>query len=146
MAINFLPKQEVPETETTGLFNFYDFLKDSVDKVIDAFTQNEESWTRAYLLNSWQHYGLPYQEASYRKDGSGMVWLSGVVKDGTPGSTSVVIELPTTHRPACTLRFTVATDHASNNGTVDITKNGEVIINAGSTTLTSLDGIVFRVE
>jgi hypothetical protein len=146
MAINFIPKHEVPQTVDAGYFNFFHFLKDTCFKLIDAFNQNDKSWTRAYLLNGWQNYGLPYQEASYRKDGTGKVWLSGVVKSGTPSSSNAVLELPSTHRPAYALVFSVATDHATNNGRLAVTKNGEVFIEAGSATLTSLDGVCFRVE
>jgi hypothetical protein len=143
---DFLPLPELPIEPERGRWNLFYAFKDSIQKLIDVFTTNAATWTRAYLLNSWQNYGSPYQEAAYRLDGFGLVWLTGVVKDGTPSTTSVVFVLPKDYRPAVTLRFSVASDSTTNPAHVEITKNGEVIIEDGSTTLTSLDGIIFRVE
>jgi hypothetical protein len=146
MAIKFLPKIEVPSVVSIGIWEFYTFLKDSMDKVIDAFTQNDARWLRPNLINSWQNYGTPYQEASYRKDGSGMVWLSGAIKGGTPSATSIVFVLPIGYRPAATLRFPIASDNDSV-GTFSINQHGHVVAEPScSATLTIMDGIVFRVE
>jgi len=146
MSIDFLPKVEVPRVDSTGMWTFYTFLKDTVYKLIDSHNENEASWRRPNLLNDWQHYGLPYQEASYRKDGNDMVYVSGVILGGTPGATSVAFLLPQGYRPAVTLRFSVSTDDAANPGHAEVDKNGKVFVLTGSATLTSLDGITFRVE
>jgi hypothetical protein len=78
-------------------------------------------------------------------DGNRLVHLTGVVKDGTPGATSIIFELPPAYRPANTLRFPIGSDNESV-GTISISKNGAVVAeSACSVTLTSLDGIIFRV-
>ena len=137
---------EVPQDAKYSMWSILDSLKKVVEKVITLFEMNATSWTLPLLLNSWVNTGDPYQGASYRKDFGELVYLSGVVAGGTPGVTSVVFELAVGYRPPCTLRFPVATDDAGDPGHVEINKNGEVIIEDGSTTQTSLDGIIFRAE
>ncbi len=144
--MEFLPIPELPVEEDRGRWNLLNALKDGLQKVVDAYWLTDNPWVYPYLLNSWQNYGEPYNLAGYRLDGNRLIHFTGVVKAGTPGITSVVFELPYTLRPDVTLRFPVATDSTTNPGHVEITKNGEVIIEDGSTTLTSLDGIIFRPE
>lgn len=137
---------EVPQDAKYSMWSILDSLKKVVEKVISRFAMNGSLWTYPGLLNAWQNYGDPYQGASYRKDSAELVHLSGGVKDGTPGATSIIFELPTGYRPSATLRFAVASDSATNPAHVEINTNGEVVIVVGSTTLTSLAGITFRAE
>lgn len=141
----FIPIPELPREEERGRWNLTNALKDGLQKVIDSYTQTDIAWTYPYLLNSWQNYGLPYSEAGYRLDGNRLVHLTGVIKDGTPASDSIIFELPIDYRPAYTVRFPIASDLDSV-GSISISKNGAVIAELGcSATLTSLDGIIFRV-
>jgi len=141
----FIPIPELPVEPERGRWNLLNALKDGLQKVIDAYQQTDALWVIAYLLNSWQNYGSPYSQAGYRLDGNRLVHLTGVIKSGTPGSTSVIFELPPAYRPAYTVRFPIASDLDSV-GTISISKNGAVVAELGcSETLTSLDGIIFRV-
>jgi len=137
---------EVPQDAKYSMWSILDSLKKVVEKIISRYAMNGSLWTYTGLLNSWQNYGDPYQGAAYRKDSAEMVHLSGGVKDGTPGATSVVFELPTGCRPSATLRFVVSSDSATDPAHVEINVNGQVIIVAGSATLTSLAGVSFRAE
>jgi hypothetical protein len=137
---------EIPRGTTGAMFFFYTGLKKVVEKVVELFNQNDDSWIVPRLLNSWQHFGEPYQGASYRKDMMDRVYLTGTIKSGTPGATSVAFTLPSLFRPKDTLVFPVATDSATDPARVHIDKNGQVIVVTGSTTLTSLDGIAFRIR
>jgi len=137
---------EVPQETEYSLWSILDSLKKVVEKMVTRYAMNGTVWTYPGLLNSWQNYGTPYQGAAYRKDSAEMVHLSGGVKDGTPGATSIIFDLPTGCRPDATLRFVVASDSATDPAYVEVNTNGQVIIVAGSTTLTCLDGITFRAE
>ncbi len=137
---------EVPQETEYSMWAIFDSLKKVVEKMIARYAMNGSAWTYPGLLNAWQNYGTPYQGASYRKDSAEMIHLSGGVKDGTPGATSVIFELPAGYRPNATLRFVVSSDSTTSPAHVEVNLNGQVIIIAGSTTLTSLDGIVFRGE
>ena len=137
---------EVPQEAKFAMWSILDSLKKTVERMITRYAMNGSLWTYPGLLNAWQNYGDPYQGASYRKDSAEMVHLSGGVKDGTPGATSSIFELPTGCRPNATLRFVVSSDSATDPAHVEVNTNGQVIIVAGSTTLTNLDGITFRAE
>jgi hypothetical protein len=143
--MEFLPIPELPKDDDRGRWNLFNALKDGLQKVIDAYWLTDNPWVYPYLLNSWQNYGEPYSQAGYRLDGNRLVHFIGVVKAGTPGSASIIFELPMDLRPAYTLRFPIGSDNESV-GTVSISKHGAVIAESGcSETLTSLDGIIFRV-
>ena len=66
-----------------------------------AITQ--EAWTVPTLLNSWVDFGGVYQTIRYRKDASGVVWLQGMIKDGTKAGGTQVMSLPAGYRPDKTL-------------------------------------------
>ncbi len=137
---------EVPQEAAYSMWAILDSLKKVVERMITRYAMNGSEWTYPGLLNAWQNYGTPYPGASYRKDSGELIYLSGGVKDGTPGATSVIFELPTGYRPNATLRFVVSSDSATDPAHVEVNLNGQVIIVTGSTTLTNLDGITFRAE
>jgi hypothetical protein len=103
------------------------------------------SWSAPSLGNSWVDYGGAFAGAGYYKDGSGVVHLRGLVKDGTTTQGTVIFTLPVGSRPAYDLIFPVPSSGGSDSyGAVDIKSSGDVWIRglAGSTYL-SLSGISF---
>lgn len=96
------------------------------------------------FINSWLNYdNATYNAASYMKDGNGLVYLRGLIKDGTvnTGGTGVAFVLPAALRPARTLYFPVASNGAY--GTCQIDSSGNVKAYSGNSAWFSLEGIFF---
>lgn len=94
------------------------------------------------LLNSWVDSGSPNRAARYWRGAGSIVHIEGLIKSGTPSSTSVAFILPEGYRPPARLILaTIASGPIL--GRVTITADGEVIIEVGSTTWTSISGITF---
>lgn len=55
-----------------------------------------EGWSNLVLSSSWVNNGGGYAPASYYKDNSGIVWMRGLIKNGTDG---LVCTLPSGYRP-----------------------------------------------
>jgi hypothetical protein len=144
MAINFLPRVEVPKVEEVSRWNFYNFLKDSVFKMIDAFTQNDAAWKRPNLLGGWQHYtDFSLGEVAYRKDGAGVVWVTGAI---TGGGTEEVFRLPVGYRPSH-MRLWAAGAIPPLETLMFVDKEGTVgVVPTDDMDCISLDGITFRAE
>lgn len=115
----------------------------------------DSQWQTPVLLNGWVNFDSGYNLAQYRIDGDGVVWLRGLVKDGTFGTN--IFNLPTGFRPSHRQLHVVCT--WSNNppagiGRVDVASDGFVSFQYGSSNLVendgtqsgwiSLDGIAFR--
>lgn len=112
--------------------NLWDAIR---DLNIGETPKVNEDWTAPSLINSWVDYGGSYAVTEYMKDGLGIVWIKGVVKTGTPPSVAFV--LPAGYRPAETRVFaTVANGPAI--AQIEIDSSGNVTIQSGSSTLTSL--------
>ncbi len=93
------------------------------------------------LTNSWVNYGTPYNNASFRKDGQGIVHLEGVIKDGT--NDQAAFTLPILHRPATDIILTTVSNklHAA----IIIQSDGDVVpTGTGSVLSVSLQGLYFR--
>lgn len=104
--------------------------------------EDTPTWTAPTLLNSWVNFGSGGNSVGYWKDPSGIVHLRGLVKSGTPSSTSVIFVLPADHRPAGdNHHFAVASNAAF--GFCRVDTDGDVIAFSGSGTWFSLDGITF---
>lgn len=86
--------------------------------------------------NSWVNFSAGWQSARFWKDPMGVVHLEGLIKSGTPGSTSVAFTLPAGYRPS--LDLTCATYSAAGVGRITVKASGDVVVEAGSTTWTSL--------
>lgn len=98
------------------------------------------------FLNSWTNFDTTaYQAVRFWKDPMGLVHIEGVVKGGTPGSTSVVFTLPAGYRPGNGI-IAASFSAAGTAARIDIGPNGNVIVNIGSTTWTSLFIPPFRQE
>jgi len=63
--------------------------------------------TDPFFKNGWQNYGTPYADASFWKDGSGVVHLQGLVRAGTISTTAtgVIFRLPAGYAPAVSVTF-----------------------------------------
>ena len=95
------------------------------------------------LLNSWVNFDGGYLQAGYFKDGSGRIYLQGLIKSGTVGSAA--FNLPVGYRPTNQLLFCSVSYHPANPARVDIASNGNVIIQIPTDNrYVSLDGINFR--
>ncbi|MGZ8157293.1 MAG: hypothetical protein ACXWT1_06280 [Methylobacter sp.] len=98
-----------------------------------------ESWIDAKLENNWVRFSDEYNPPQYFKDNAGIVWLRGLVKDGS----STIFTLPEGYRPA-NRQLHVVFIHPGAVGRVDVTKDGKVEPVVGHSGWTSLDGISFR--
>ncbi|OZS77447.1 hypothetical protein CF394_11235 [Tetzosporium hominis] len=113
-------------------------------QVIGSFeTQAIQSLT---LMSGWLNFSStsePWQRAGFYKDLSGVVHLTGLIKDGTTANGTVLGTLPVGYRPAKQEVFTVAT--SSGTARIDVYPNGQIIgardLNA---TFTSLSGPSFK--
>lgn len=99
-----------------------------------------ESHVAPTLLNSWVNAGGSDEVVGYYKD-RGRVYLRGVVKNGTPSTTSVVFTLPSGYRPPVGLWFPATSNGAY--ATVNVQSDGDVVAVAGSNSSFSLSGISF---
>ncbi len=96
------------------------------------------------LINSWVNFGSGYQTAGYYKDGSGRVWLTGMIKDGTAIPDTSLFVLPAGYRPVTSNLFVVNSNFTF--GTVQVTPDGNVSIKAGTNAWLSFEGISFRTD
>lgn len=95
----------------------------------------------ATFTNSWANLGGAFAPATYWKDSSNVVHLSGVIASGT--LTASAFTLPATMRPTDGTRvFACFSNNAF--GYLQVTTAGLVIPVAGSNVSFSLDGISFR--
>lgn len=94
----------------------------------------------AAFTNSWVNYDGGFATAKYWFDRDGHVCIEGSVKTGSAGTS--VFTLPTGYRPAAQMAFAV--DANGSHGLVYVNTNGTVVVNAGSSTITSLNGIRFQ--
>ncbi len=78
--------------------------------------------------NSWAIYDSTYAPARFLKTAAGVVFIEGMVKDGS----ATIFTLPTGYRPGYKLRFTAQGD--SGIGQLDIDTDGTVDYVAGGNT------------
>jgi hypothetical protein len=109
-----------------------------------------EAWKPLTVLGAWSHYGDDWPLPGYRKDGSGRVFLRGLVKRaGGLGPGDLIAVLPPGYTPA-TRTMATATTTTGPAGTgssrIDIEKNGELRWSggpAGDPNHVSLDSVSF---
>lgn len=65
--------------------------------IVCAIEQPRSGWTPVVFENSWGDFGSPWQDAEYKKDMTGRVWLRGTITGGAAGSTAFT--LPAGYRP-----------------------------------------------
>ncbi len=104
----------------------------------------QETWTAPTLLNSWTNYNNGYAPVGYYKDGTGRVWLRGLVINGniSTGTTGDVFTLPTDYLPPYNEIFVQQSNDAF--GELRVFTTGSVRAYMGDSTSFSLDGISFR--
>ena len=144
MALNLTPMPAVPQLKEFSLWNFLTAIRAFIQSLIERYEEDE--WHYPNLINSWERYSTTFPAARYRKDPSGTVHLSGLIKSGTPGSseTANAFELPTGYRPA--LRILLTTTSNAGLSRLDIFPTGEVRPISGGSTWYSLDGLTFKAE
>lgn len=106
-----------------------------------------EAWMSPTLQNSWVDFAGGFDGAGYRKNFSGIVWLRGLIKNGTASTTpptNVLFTLPVGYRPPNSKLFL-----SFSNGTPIVigvnATNGNVVVDSGpvSSTYISLENISF---
>lgn len=93
------------------------------------------------LQNNWTDYGSGYSTTSYTKTTGDVVFLKGVIKDGTAATGTVLFNLPEGYRPTSRLVFQTDTSGPAPSR-VDVYPNGNVVLEKGSSYVV-LDGIRF---
>jgi hypothetical protein len=66
--------------------------------------RESQAWTYPTLGNSWANYTLGYASARYKRE-NGVVTVQGLIKGGTPSSSSVAFTLPAGYRPDSTVQY-----------------------------------------
>lgn len=91
------------------------------------------TWTPLVGLyaNGWTDFGSGYQVGQYSKDGTGRVWIRGVLAAGTLTAGTTILTLPSGFRPATLIAVSVvgapASGTAYNVAQVDIQPGGAVV-------------------
>ncbi|SDT26341.1 hypothetical protein SAMN05444162_3599 [Paenibacillaceae bacterium GAS479] len=106
----------------------------------------QPQWINATLLNGW----VPYTDlsAQYLKSSDGLVYMRGLIQDGTATFGTTILRLPAGFRPGRTLVISTT----ANNGTeyrpavLNLFTDGRLIIDTAGSKVLNLDGIVFRAE
>ena len=100
------------------------------------------------LQNGWVAYGSPYNAPGYRITMDGLVYLTGVIKDGTTGTGTLLFTLPEGYRPSATKVFVLAKAGGAGNWEVEIAANGEVTVGPrnADATWSSLDNVTFTAK
>lgn len=96
----------------------------------------------------WVAYGSPYNTPGYRITMDGLVYLTGVIKNGTIATGTLLFTLPEGYRPDATKIFVVAKAGGTGNWDVEISANGEarVGLRNADATWSSLDNINFTAK
>jgi len=116
-------------------------------------TSQWTDWSNTDLKNSWTQYGTPFATPGYIKTSGGVVFLKGLIQNGTLTNGTVVANLPPGYRPSSTVTVpTTARTASSTNGpaVIQILTNGDVTIwyvnNNATGTWVTLDGISFLLD
>lgn len=100
------------------------------------------------IATAWVPYGAPYATPGYRITMDGLVYLSGVVKDGTTGSGNIMFTLPEGYRPSATRVFALSKAGGAGVWELEIGANGDAVIGPrnADATWSSLDNVTFAAE
>lgn len=104
----------------------------------------QEPWVTASLENSWVSFDGSSTPA-YFMDDRGIVYLKGLVKNGTTTDGLAIFTLPEGYRPVQRLYFAVTSYNGTTNvhGRVDVYTDGKVAYAIGSNNYLGLDNIRF---
>jgi len=105
-------------------------------------TAFDTGWTPFPYVNGWVDYAAPYGPCGFRKNPNGVVFLKGLVQNGTA---TTICTLPAGYRPGVTLLLNVQT---SPNAAcrLDISAGGVITHTGGNNGWISLGGITFLAE
>nr|WP_026681331.1 phage tail spike protein [Priestia megaterium] len=150
------PTSYFPETQVyrvlTGIDEAQNIVTDTFS--VTRYASIDTLWVREVekkahsflnLFNGWVDYGGNYQRARYTKTADGMVYLSGLIRDGLVGNYTAAI-LPTGCRPNQTEVFATGNASASSPARVYVYANGDIKVQSGNNTYVSLSGICFLGE
>lgn len=105
-------------------------MRGTTEAAVDAHNRSpsahgDTGWIEASLQNSWVQYDAgTHIRARYRKK-AGIVYVQGLVKNGTITTGTVIFTLPAEHRPAGYLVSVQQGDLGLNR--VDVYPNGDVV-------------------
>ena len=110
-----------------------------------------EPWQQLPMVNGWESYGGVWQQAQFRKDDSGRVYLRGLVSrsGSAPVANEAIAQLPEGFRPRSSLIFVVEGGENAGHARVNLFPNGVLQWVTGPTgekDYTSLSGISFWVD
>ena len=104
------------------------FTAGDMDRVIEGLRGFEQPRAAVAFTNGWANFGSTYEGATYWKDTTGVVHLSGLIKSGTIGLSAFT--LPAGFRPAGRIAFGSCSNSAF--GQLEIESNGQVIPTQGN--------------
>lgn len=142
--------KKITELAISKLLNV-DFLK-FIDRcnavfnlLVDDVTFN--GWTNFELFNNWVNYNSARNEAGYTKNKQGIVYIRGMIKNGTITSGTVIARLPLDYAPTRIHSFLLADSTSTNQGRIEVHPNGEIDVHnlAAGTTWICFDGVNYLV-
>lgn len=115
----------------------------------DNTAYNTYQWNDITLQNSWVPYNsgadFKWSTPQYMKDRYGRVWVTGLIKNGTTTSGTLLFTLPVGYRPAVTNMMNAR--GSGGNNRIDIEPDGEARVfstnDATTNSFLSLDAISF---
>lgn len=116
-----------------------DILKDSLEAVENPLPFE---WIDAVLENGWVQFGDNYNTPQFTKLSNGVIMLRGTISSGTAVSGTVMFSLPVGFRPDRICRHSSIANGV--HALVDILPNGDVVIQIGTNTYISLDGLSYE--
>lgn len=126
-------RRAIPQTQRVGR------------RVTTLEQRQSEPWITATLQNLWVAYGLGYATPSYFKDPFGIVFVRGMVKNGTIVAGTPVFTLPVGYRPP--EHFTVDTPTFAGPGMCQWTIGSDGVLSVtagGHATWTAVPTVCFR--
>lgn len=126
-----------------AIFDVITYLDEGRGFPLVLGTSGSRGWvTVSPLQNSWVNWGTPFETAGFRKIGD-IVYLKGVIKDGTVPSTAFTV-------PFQPLQQTVFPVHTATSGLgsyplgrVDVDVDGHVIVQQGGNGYVGLSGLLY---
>lgn len=126
-----------------NLLKFIDRCSSIFNSLVDDVTF--KPWVALELFNGWVNYSSNRTEASCTKNNQGIVYIKGMIKNGTITSGTVAARLPTGYAPDRIHSFLIIDNAGANTGRVDIHPNGEIKVQllSSGTTWICLDGVTY---
>ncbi|WBX80116.1 hypothetical protein PD280_21355 [Virgibacillus salarius] len=150
------PTLYYPETQVYRALTGVDTAQHIVTNVLDVtgYAAINTLWVTemekkahafANLSNGWVNYGGDFQPVRYTKTADGMVYLSGLMKNGLIGNYTA-FTLPVGCRPNHTEIFVTGSYSGADVSRIYVSSNGAVQVRNGNNSVVSLSGICFLGE